>query len=137
MTSWRCKWRRCAKKCHLVALCGEPGLYQSVRGCLHHPFVETIRREGVQQAEAVEQVDIGGPSLIRAAAKNHERVAVVVSPEDYGGLIEALDAGEGALSLGLRQQLAARAPSWDPSHFYSAGFCPPSSPGLRQHQLII
>jgi hypothetical protein len=41
------------------------------------------------------------------------------------------------MKVGGRQQLAARAPSWDPSHFYSAGFCPPSSPGLRQHQLII
>ncbi|MBW2730986.1 MAG: bifunctional phosphoribosylaminoimidazolecarboxamide formyltransferase/IMP cyclohydrolase [Deltaproteobacteria bacterium] len=74
-----------------------------------YPFVETIQRAGVTRSEAVEQVDIGGPSLIRAAAKNHERVAVVVSPGDYGALIEALDTSGGELSLALRQRLAAQA----------------------------
>ncbi len=48
-----------------------------------YPFRETVAREGVALDEAVEQIDIGGPSLIRAAAKNHARVAVVVDPADY------------------------------------------------------
>ena len=48
-----------------------------------YPFVQTISKAGVTKAEAVEKIDIGGPTLIRAAAKNHESVTVVVDPADY------------------------------------------------------
>jgi phosphoribosylaminoimidazolecarboxamide formyltransferase/IMP cyclohydrolase len=57
----------------------------------------------------VEQIDIGGPSLLRASAKNFERVAVVIDPGDYATLLAAMDEGDGAVSLGLRHRLATKA----------------------------
>src|ERR671913_306067 len=55
-----------------------------------YPFAETIRREGVTREEAIEQIDIGGPAMIRSAAKNSQDVAVVVSPGQYAEIIEEL-----------------------------------------------
>jgi len=72
-----------------------------------YPFRETAAREGVDAAEAVEQIDIGGPSLIRAAAKNHARVAVVVDPGDYGTVLDEL--GAGGISEATRRALALKA----------------------------
>ncbi len=72
-----------------------------------YPFRETVAREGVGLAEAVEQIDIGGPSLVRAAAKNHARVAVVVDPADYDELLRRLEAGE--VDEDYRRRLALKA----------------------------
>ncbi len=72
-----------------------------------YPFRETVAREGVGLAEAVEQIDIGGPSLVRAAAKNHARVAVVVDPADYDELLQRLEAGE--MDEEYRRNLALKA----------------------------
>jgi len=72
-----------------------------------YPFVRTIRDPQVSEAEAIEQIDIGGPTLIRSAAKNHERVTVVVDPQDYAALIAALEAGE--IPLAMRRRCAAKA----------------------------
>jgi phosphoribosylaminoimidazolecarboxamide formyltransferase/IMP cyclohydrolase len=72
-----------------------------------YPFRETVARDGVELAEAVEQIDIGGPSLVRAAAKNHARVAVVVDPADYLAVIAELAAGP--VSDATRQRLAVKA----------------------------
>ncbi len=58
-----------------------------------YPFRETVSRPGARFEEIVEQIDIGGPSLIRAAAKNHRHVAVVVDPADYDRLAEAAGGG--------------------------------------------
>lgn len=73
-----------------------------------YPFRETIAKEGISREEAVEQIDIGGPAMIRAAAKNHERVAVATEPADY-----ALIAGElkekGMISAEVKERLAAKA----------------------------
>src|SRR5690606_11665182 len=55
-----------------------------------YPFRETVARQGVSDDEALEQIDIGGPAMIRAAAKNHQQVAVVVDPHDYGAVLAAL-----------------------------------------------
>jgi phosphoribosylaminoimidazolecarboxamide formyltransferase/IMP cyclohydrolase len=74
-----------------------------------YPFEETIKREGVTLAEAIEQIDIGGPAMIRSAAKNFNSVAVVVSPIDYSQLIDEMQRQEGALSLDEREELAASA----------------------------
>ena len=63
-----------------------------------YPFRETVARANVTLAEAIENIDIGGPSMIRSASKNHERVAVVVDPDDYGALLEELDKNEGQTS---------------------------------------
>jgi len=74
-----------------------------------YPFRETVARANVTLAEAIENIDIGGPSMIRSASKNHERVAVVVDPDDYGALLEELDKNEGQTSAELRFRLARRA----------------------------
>ena len=70
-----------------------------------YPFEATVARPRVLFDEAVENIDIGGPSLIRGAAKNHRFVAVATSPDQYPELIAALDS-EGGTTLGLRQRLA-------------------------------
>lgn len=59
-----------------------------------YPFAATIARAGVTVAEAIEMIDIGGPTMLRAAAKNHERVTVVCDPDDYPSLIDQLKIGE-------------------------------------------
>ncbi len=72
-----------------------------------YPFAQTIARPGVELSEALEQIDIGGVALLRAAAKNFPYVLPVVDPADYAQVLEALRAGE--VTLPLRRQLAARA----------------------------
>jgi phosphoribosylaminoimidazolecarboxamide formyltransferase/IMP cyclohydrolase len=73
-----------------------------------YPFAQTVCR-GAARDEIIENIDIGGPSMVRSAAKNHAFVAIVTDPADYGELIEALDAGGGGTSLYLRRRLAAKA----------------------------
>lgn len=72
-----------------------------------YPFRETIAKEGVTDAEAIEQIDIGGPAMLRSAAKNHENVWVVVDPSDYERVGEALAAGPGSNGE-LRRELAIK-----------------------------
>jgi phosphoribosylaminoimidazolecarboxamide formyltransferase/IMP cyclohydrolase len=72
-----------------------------------YPFEATVARPDCAFDEAVENIDIGGPAMLRAAAKNHARVAVVVDPGDYAAVLEALAAG-GSLAA-QRRELAARA----------------------------
>jgi phosphoribosylaminoimidazolecarboxamide formyltransferase/IMP cyclohydrolase len=74
-----------------------------------YPFEETIRREGVTEAEAVEQIDIGGPAMIRSAAKNWGDVAVVVIPKTYDRVLEEMNQNAGSLSLATRGHLATEA----------------------------
>ena len=73
-----------------------------------YPFRETIAGENVSRAEAIEMIDIGGPAMIRAAAKNHERVAVVVDPADYRVILAELRE-RGGISGEIRGKLAAKA----------------------------
>lgn len=73
-----------------------------------YPFAATASRPGASREECVEQIDIGGPSLVRAAAKNHDDVAVATSPEHYGKILDQLESG-GGTSIALREQLAAEA----------------------------
>ena len=68
-------------------------------------FEETVSKPHTME-EAIESIDIGGPAMIRAAAKNHESVMIVVDPADYSGVIDAIDQGE---SLSFNQKLAAKA----------------------------
>ncbi|WP_419166353.1 bifunctional phosphoribosylaminoimidazolecarboxamide formyltransferase/IMP cyclohydrolase [Candidatus Palauibacter sp.] len=72
-----------------------------------YPFRETIAREGVQFGEALEQIDIGGPTLLRAAAKNHPSVWPVCDPADYERVLAALDARDSVREPDLRRELAA------------------------------
>jgi phosphoribosylaminoimidazolecarboxamide formyltransferase / IMP cyclohydrolase len=74
-----------------------------------YPFAETVARPDCRYAEAIEQIDIGGPAMIRAAAKNHAFVAVAVDPADYALLIEELRAHGGATTAVTRARLAAKA----------------------------
>jgi len=74
-----------------------------------YPFEETIRREGVTLEEAIEQIDVGGPTMIRAAAKNYKSVAIVVDPADYDAVADELEANDGETSLATRERLAIKA----------------------------
>jgi phosphoribosylaminoimidazolecarboxamide formyltransferase/IMP cyclohydrolase len=94
--------------------------------CNLYPFVETVSRADVAFEEAVEQIDIGGPAMIRAAAKNHEGVVVVVRPERYTEVLAALQ-GPGP-DLAMRRSLAAEAyahtaayDSWIAAYLHAAG----------------
>lgn len=73
-----------------------------------YPFEETITREGVTWDEAVEQIDIGGPSMLRSAAKNHKSVTVVCDPADYTRVIEDMREHQGETVLKLREHLAVK-----------------------------
>ncbi|MDX2080910.1 MAG: bifunctional phosphoribosylaminoimidazolecarboxamide formyltransferase/IMP cyclohydrolase [Terrimicrobiaceae bacterium] len=74
-----------------------------------YPFRETIAKDGVTLPEAIEQIDIGGPSMIRSAAKNYQSVCVVTDPADYGSVIDDLREEGGGTSLKLRERLAIKA----------------------------
>ena len=71
-----------------------------------YPFRETVAKPGVTFEQAIEQIDIGGPSMLRSAAKNHQDVIVVVDPDDYPVVLAALKAGE--VGQGLRRELATK-----------------------------
>src|SRR5215813_3889161 len=73
-----------------------------------YPFEDTVARDA-EYAECVENIDIGGPAMIRGAAKNHADVAVVVDPADYDDVLAELKQHGGATTLALRQKLAAKA----------------------------
>ncbi len=74
-----------------------------------YPFGATVAREGVTVEEARANIDIGGPCMLRAAAKNYLRVVPVVDPADYPGLLAELAAGGGALDLATRFRYARKA----------------------------
>jgi phosphoribosylaminoimidazolecarboxamide formyltransferase/IMP cyclohydrolase len=74
-----------------------------------YPFEETVARKGVTLGEAIEQIDIGGPSMIRSGSKNHRSVTVVVDPDDYPRILDAMSAGGGSTSPELRARLAVKA----------------------------
>ena len=73
-----------------------------------YPFEATVAR-GADRDEVIENIDIGGPSMVRSAAKNHEYVAIVTDPADYGELLAELDQTHGGTTLAFRRKLAARA----------------------------
>ena len=81
-----------------------------------YPFEETVRKEGLSPEDVIEQIDIGGPSMLRSAAKNFASVTVVCDPGDYGR-VEAELKEKGSTSLELRRELAqkvfARTASYD------------------------
>ena len=74
-----------------------------------YPFGETISKPGVTLAQAVENIDIGGPTMIRSAAKNYKNVAVVVNPEDYPNIIAEMDAKDGSISQEVLFELCVKA----------------------------
>ena len=74
-----------------------------------YPFAKTVARPGCTMDEAIENIDNGGPAMVRAAAKNHAFVAVVTDPDDYGPVIAKMKAGRGTLDDATRFELAAKA----------------------------
>jgi phosphoribosylaminoimidazolecarboxamide formyltransferase/IMP cyclohydrolase len=77
--------------------------------CNLYPFTSTISKPGCTLADAVEEIDIGGVTLLRAAAKNHERVSVLSDPTDYRAFLDAFQQGQGDVGQGLRSRLALKA----------------------------
>ena len=102
----------------LLAIRGNPEHVQAMRahgiGAIDilavnlYPFEDTVAR-GAAFADCIENIDIGGPAMIRAAAKNHDDVAVLVDPSDYAALVDELAAHNGMTTLALRRKLAAKA----------------------------
>ena len=74
-----------------------------------YPFADTVANPNVDLETAIENIDIGGPAMIRSAAKNHASVIVVVNPDDYAGIIMEMGSSGGSVSLSTRQRLAAKA----------------------------
>ncbi len=105
-----------------------------------YPFAEAARKPGLSLDALVEEIDIGGPSMVRAAAKNHASVAIATSPARYAAILEALDA-HGEVPIGLRSALAieayAHTAAYDariaaelPHRMHEAGIELPLEPGL-------
>ena len=77
--------------------------------CNLYPFTSTISRPGCTLADAVEEIDIGGVTLLRAAAKNHERVSVLSDPADYAEFLQSWNNTQGNIHQNLRSKLALKA----------------------------
>jgi phosphoribosylaminoimidazolecarboxamide formyltransferase/IMP cyclohydrolase len=77
--------------------------------CNLYPFEATVARAGATHEEIVENIDIGGPSMVRSAAKNHHDVAIVTDPSQYAAILEEMKQNNGALTLATRERLAAAA----------------------------
>ncbi len=73
-----------------------------------YPFQETVAREDATHSEIIENIDIGGPSMLRSAAKNYASVTVVVDPSDYGSLLDQLKENDGATTPEFRQRCASK-----------------------------
>jgi phosphoribosylaminoimidazolecarboxamide formyltransferase/IMP cyclohydrolase len=109
-----------------------------------YPFAAAAERDGITLGELVEEIDIGGPALVRAAAKNHASVAIVTSPARYDAVLAALDE-PGGIPLGLRSGLAieafrhtaaydARIAAELPCRMDEAGVALPAEPGLPRSE---
>src|SRR5437667_5921970 len=98
--------------------------------CNLYPFVDTVLRDSVTFEEAIEQIDVGGPAMIRAAAKNHEAVVVVVRPERYSEILDELHSG--GPDQPTRRRLAAEAYAHTAAYdsWISAYLRGPESPGF-------
>src|SRR5438034_7108973 len=92
---------------HLAALAEHGPRQIDLVCCNLYPFVDTVLKPDVTFDEAIEQIDIGGPAMIRAAAKNHESVVVIVRPQRYSEILGSLH--EATLDQPARRRLAAEA----------------------------
>jgi phosphoribosylaminoimidazolecarboxamide formyltransferase/IMP cyclohydrolase len=77
--------------------------------CNLYPFEATVARPGSSHEDVIENIDIGGPSMVRSAAKNYHDVAIITSPEQYALVVEEMKANCGGLTLAMRERLAAAA----------------------------
>src|SRR5947199_6342556 len=83
---------------HMKTLAEQKLLEIDLVVCNLYPFEQTVAKPGVTEAEAIENIDIGGPCMVRAAAKNYDAVAVVTDPVSYPGLLKALADHGGSLT---------------------------------------
>ncbi len=102
-----------------------------------YPFAATVARPGATYEEAVENIDIGGPAMLRAAAKNHADVLVVVDPADYAAVLAELDEHQGGSEFATRARLAAKAFAHTARYdtmvaAYLAARLPGAAPGFPQ-----
>jgi phosphoribosylaminoimidazolecarboxamide formyltransferase / IMP cyclohydrolase len=74
-----------------------------------YPFAATVAKPDCSYEDAIENIDIGGPAMVRAAAKNHDRVAVIVDPQDYSAVLDELTGNNGVVSEATRKRLAGKA----------------------------
>ncbi|MHA1797061.1 MAG: bifunctional phosphoribosylaminoimidazolecarboxamide formyltransferase/IMP cyclohydrolase [Candidatus Helarchaeota archaeon] len=74
-----------------------------------YPFEETIKKENVSMEQIIENIDIGGPTLVRASAKNFQGVSIIVDPNDYDSIIDEMKKNDGNISLETRKRLAVKA----------------------------
>jgi phosphoribosylaminoimidazolecarboxamide formyltransferase/IMP cyclohydrolase len=94
---------------HIAAM-REHGITPIDLVCINlYPFERTVRESDVTEAEAIEQIDIGGPAMIRSSAKNHRFVTVVTDPGQYDRVVSELNANEGSTTIEMRRELAAAA----------------------------
>ena len=119
--SWTAASRRCTRKLYAGLLAVRSDADHLDQAAEHdielvdlvcvnlYPFERTAGRRGVGEAEVIENIDVGGPTMIRAAAKNYAFAAVVVNPEAYDAVLEELRAADGTLSIATREALAADA----------------------------
>ena len=98
-----------------------------------YPFARTVARPDVTFSEAIENIDIGGPSMVRSAAKNQAAVAVVVAPSDYTAVLAEMQGNDGALGDATRRDASPPwpSPTRPPMIPASPPTCPPGSPGER------
>ncbi len=106
-----------------------------------YPFGKVVSQKEVKLEEAIENIDIGGPSMLRAAAKNYESVAVVVNPQRYGKIVRELEENDGSLSLETRLGLALEAFQYTAYYDamianYFGGLVAPNEDGLPQHAAL-
>jgi len=87
--------------------------------CNLYPFEQTVAKPGVTEADAIENIDIGGPCMVRAAAKNFESVTIIVDPDQYPDLLQLIAKGNGSLERTTRLELAERA-FWHVSSYDNA-----------------
>ena len=74
-----------------------------------YPFEQTVARPGCTLADAIENIDIGGPSMVRSSAKNHKFVTIVTGPDQYKTILKEMKANGGAVSEATRSELARKA----------------------------
>ena len=88
---------------HMASMAGHAILPIDLAIINLYPFAATVAK-GAGRAEIIENIDIGGPAMVRSAAKNHAHVAIVTEPADYAELLAAMDANSGATPLALRKR---------------------------------
>jgi phosphoribosylaminoimidazolecarboxamide formyltransferase/IMP cyclohydrolase len=102
-----------------------------------YPFEQTVARPGVSRHEAIENIDVGGPAMVRASAKNHAYVAILTNPRQYGAVLAEMQVTDGCTSREMREQLAREAfaltARYDAAVAEYLAVAPPDKPARHSH----